>query len=188
MTAQKYRKKPVEIEAMQWDGTPEGATPIINWVLENGGAARWDEPHDEIRHELPDGTVQGCPASPGGLFIDTIEGIMRADTGWWVIRGVEGEFYPCKPSVFAESYDDPDEALTPAQSHYAAAEYALDLSKDEADPTALIAQAQVHATLAQAASNEALLQFISAHVTNTVVDGLKKYLLGGTRDMRGGAQ
>lgn len=59
---------------------------------------------------------------------------------------------------------------TPAQRHYAAAEYALDLSKEKADPTALIAQAQVHATLAQAASNEALLQFVEV---------LKQYL-GGT--------
>ncbi|WAB10634.1 hypothetical protein SEA_ECLIPTUS_69 [Gordonia phage Ecliptus] len=95
---------------------------------------------------------------------------------------------------------------TPAQRHYAAAEYALDLSKDEVDPTALIAQAQVHATLAQAASNEALLQFIGAHVTSAVLEGMKKHLLGGTtyhvedsrtmdefrraqaREMRGGAR
>ncbi|USH45563.1 hypothetical protein SEA_PHABULOSO_68 [Gordonia phage Phabuloso] len=62
---------------------------------------------------------------------------------------------------------------TPAQRHYAAAEYALDMSKDEADPTALIAQAQVHATLAQAASNEAILQFLVTRVTETVIDGIK---------------
>ncbi|AXQ63919.1 hypothetical protein SEA_HORUS_67 [Gordonia phage Horus] len=71
---------------------------------------------------------------------------------------------------------------TTAQLHYAAAEYALDMSKDVAGtPRAdLIAQAQVHATLAQAASNEALLQFIGAHVTSAVLEGMKKHLLGGT--------
>ena len=108
----RYRKKPVEIDAMQWDGTAAGATPIIDWVLANGATARFDEPHEEIRHELDDGTVQGCPASPGGVFIDTLEGTMRADAGDWIIRGVQGEFYPCKPDIFAETYDEP-EAVDP---------------------------------------------------------------------------
>ena len=101
----KYRKKPVEIEARQWDGTPQGATPIIDWMGDHGQTATWDEPHDEIRHELPDGTVQGCPASPGGLFIRTLEGTMRADAGDWIIRGVQGEFYPCKPDIFEATYE-----------------------------------------------------------------------------------
>ena len=77
---------------------------------------------------------------------------------------------------------------TPAQKHYVEAERLLQTANT--DPlaqftdageirTGIIGMAQVHATLAQAASNEALLQFIGTHVTNTVVDGLKKYL-GGT--------
>lgn len=38
----KYRKKPVVVEAMQWDGTAEGATSIVDWVLISGGSARYD--------------------------------------------------------------------------------------------------------------------------------------------------
>ncbi|MGB7237128.1 MAG: hypothetical protein WBD41_14230 [Rhodococcus sp. (in: high G+C Gram-positive bacteria)] len=105
MPAQKFRKKPVEIEAMQWDGTAAGASPIIDWILANGDrSAHWDEPHDEIRNVLPDGTEQGCPASPGGLFINTLEGTMRADKEDWIIRGIKDEFYPCKPDIFAATY------------------------------------------------------------------------------------
>ena len=90
----KYRKKPVEIEAMQWDGTAAGATPIINWVLSQGGTARYHEDDDaHVEH----------------LRIDTLEGTMRADVGDFIIRGVEGEFYPCKPEIFAKTYDAVEE-------------------------------------------------------------------------------
>ena len=71
---------------------------------------------------------------------------------------------------------------TPAQKHYVEAERLLRSACPEspdARDAVILAAAQVHATLAQAASNEALLQFVATHVTNTVVDGLKKYL-GGT--------
>lgn len=84
-----YRKLPVVIEAMCWDGTPEGATPIIDWhlgVSANGGARYHDE----------DG---------GFIAIDTLEGTMRAVAGDYVIRGVKGEFYPCKPDIFDATYE-----------------------------------------------------------------------------------
>lgn len=84
-----YRKKPVVIEAMQWDGTAAGATPIINWVLANRGTARYVDYFTDIPH----------------LEIDTLEGIMSGGPGWWVIRGVAGEFYPCKPDIFNATYD-----------------------------------------------------------------------------------
>jgi hypothetical protein len=41
----------------------------------------------------------------GALFIPTLEGEMRADVGDWLIKGVAGEFYPCKPDVFAATYE-----------------------------------------------------------------------------------
>lgn len=95
----KYRKLPVTIEAMQWDGTAEGATPIIDWVLSNGGAASlWCS--DPVRCSETDGD---CPHT---IRIRTLEGDMHADLKWWVIRGMEGEFYPCKPSVFAATYEE----------------------------------------------------------------------------------
>jgi hypothetical protein len=43
MTPKSFRKRPVVVEAMQWDGTPEGATPIIDWILACDGTARWHE-------------------------------------------------------------------------------------------------------------------------------------------------
>lgn len=78
----RYRKKPVEVEAVQYDG--ENVNRVIGWIIENGGEVRY---------------------APGGLFIRTLEGEMRAFDGDFVIRGVAGEFYPCKPDIFASSYD-----------------------------------------------------------------------------------
>jgi hypothetical protein len=90
----RYRKKPVEIEAIQWDGTAAGATPIINWVLENGSTARYYSPNGidyTSTHEIA---------------IRTLEGTMWARRGDFIIRGVQGEFYPCKPDIFAQTYEE----------------------------------------------------------------------------------
>lgn len=97
MTAQRYRKKPVEVQAMQWDGTPDAATPIIDWVLQNGGTARFS-------CAQPDSGP--CkPEKPHTIAIDTLEGAMHTSPGDFVIRGVNGEFYPCKPDIFAKTYE-----------------------------------------------------------------------------------
>lgn len=96
----RYRKKPVEIEAMRWDGTAEGATPIINWVLSGGGTARYHEAHMAV---FSDGEER---LYPGDIDIDTLEGTMRTNPGDWVIRGVKGEHYPCKPDIFEETYEE----------------------------------------------------------------------------------
>ena len=100
MTA--YRKKPVEVEAIRWDGTAAGATPIIDWILsQHGCTASWTEPYEA--HSFPDG--KGYPAHPGGINIHTLEGDMLASPGDWIIKGTKGEFYPCKPDVFADVYE-----------------------------------------------------------------------------------
>lgn len=81
--AQKFRKKPVVIEAVQWRGTNQ----------------------DEMSLFLQRGvTVIGSMHSPK-LVIVTLEGEMNADVGDWIIRGVAGEFYPCKPHIFTETYE-----------------------------------------------------------------------------------
>lgn len=85
--ASRYRKKPVVIEAMQRDGTAAGATPIIDWILSNGGTATFDD-HD----------------GRAVLRIRTLEGDMEASAFDHVIRGVQSEFYPCKPEVFDRTY------------------------------------------------------------------------------------
>lgn len=96
-----YRKKPVVIEAMQWNGSAESATPIINWVLGGDGTARYSSAQ-------PETTSRGRvvrEAVPALLTIDTLEGSMQATAGDWIIKGVNGEFYPCKPDIFNKTYD-----------------------------------------------------------------------------------
>jgi hypothetical protein len=87
---QRYRKKPVEIEAMQFlpgDSYAERArtAALHRWVWNNGGKT-------EVAIE-------------GGLTIQTLEGDMHVSPGDYVIRGVQGEFYPCKPNIFAATYE-----------------------------------------------------------------------------------
>jgi len=97
-----YRSKPVEIEARQWEGTPEAATPIINWILEHGGTARWHEATETVY----DGEGEVLRVElPEIIYIDTLEGTMAAKPGDWIIRGLEGEFYPCVDSVFRRKYE-----------------------------------------------------------------------------------
>ena len=86
---QKFRKKPVEIEAMG-PLDDENAAAIAEWC---GGRVWIDSmiyPED-LRHPSVD--------------ISTLEGDMTASPGDWVIRGVAGEFYPCKPDIFAATYE-----------------------------------------------------------------------------------
>lgn len=83
-----YRKKPVEIEARQL--TPESLRDIKRWI---GAPARIHT----------DGVPLGAPIK---LAIDTLEGVMLANFGDFIIRGVQGEFYPCKPGIFAATYDE----------------------------------------------------------------------------------
>ncbi len=81
----KYRKKPVVIEAMQTDGTVETADKIREWC---GLADHWI------------GGGKGV-----AFVIPTLEGSMYADPGDWIIRGVKGELYPCKPDIFEATYE-----------------------------------------------------------------------------------
>lgn len=82
---QQWRKRPVVIDALQFDGTNQLA--IRDWIRENGGVC----------------AVNLC--ARGDLFIRTLEGDMEAKPGDYVIRGVQGEFYPCKPHIFEATYE-----------------------------------------------------------------------------------
>jgi hypothetical protein len=97
-TAQKFRKLPVEIEAMRWDGTAEGATPIIDWVLSQGSTATY-------RCSDPERCSKNDGDTPHWIMVPTLEGDMCASVGDWVIRGVQGEFYPCKDPIFRATYE-----------------------------------------------------------------------------------
>lgn len=84
----KYRKKPIEVEAIQWTGDNERA--IYAWEEEFLRA-----PNLVVRPE-------------GFIYVHTLEGSMRAQKGDWIIRGVNGEVYPCKPDIFEATYGSVD--------------------------------------------------------------------------------
>lgn len=95
----KFRKKPVEIEAMQLVGSNADLRAVYLWVEENTQGS-----FDPYGDELPGSGVSIDPAT-GFLLIATLEGVMQAKPGDWIIKGVQGEFYPCKPDIFAETYE-----------------------------------------------------------------------------------
>jgi hypothetical protein len=97
-TPTRFRKLPVEIDAMQWDGTAASATPIIDWILSNGSTATY-------RCSNPDRCAEHNGDTPHTISIRTLEGDMAATVGDWIIRGVMGEFYPCRGDIFAATYE-----------------------------------------------------------------------------------
>ena len=107
MTTTKYRKRPVVIEAMQ---LPHSATPtegmaVYHWVESNTDGSF--EPLDVIEGKKPY-PKSGVSIDPrdGRIIISTLEGLHWVDLGDYVIRGVAGEFYPCKPEIFEQSYEE----------------------------------------------------------------------------------
>lgn len=86
-----FRKKPVVVEAMQVPPpiTPDNAeehTKLAVWLIESG--REWSDLECE-----------------NGYDIHTLEGVMRANPGDWIIKGVQGELYPCKPDIFEATYE-----------------------------------------------------------------------------------
>lgn len=108
-----FRKKPVVIDAVLWAGTAAGATPVIDWILSSGGTARYScsaAPSPDCPTPAYHATHHYCPGcafndAPEKISIDTLEGAITASPGDWIIRGVQGEFYPCKPEIFAATYE-----------------------------------------------------------------------------------
>ncbi len=90
--SRRYRKKPVVIEAMQFDGSRASIDACCRWV--NAGA---DEPILDYIFTGPDDVKD--------VQVFTLEGPLNVSPGDWIIRGVQGEFYPCKPEIFNETYE-----------------------------------------------------------------------------------
>ncbi len=89
-----FKKKPVVIEAIEWTG--KNLKEIINFTGLHESANDWEWDHFEnvVKSE--------------GLKIFTLEGSYKATIGDMIIKGVAGEFYPCKPSIFADTYEAVD--------------------------------------------------------------------------------
>lgn len=105
----RYRKNPVVIEAKQWDGTVEGATQIIDWVLEGGGTARYHEEAEEPLTVTAINLGEEPTVIPAHIAVDTLDSTGRVFESDWMMRGTKGEHYPCKADVFAETYTEVDE-------------------------------------------------------------------------------
>lgn len=97
----RFRKKPVVIEAIRWDGNQvDGPNP--QWLT------------DAVRmNGTPDNTPGSAMRIGSDIHIGTLEGVVRASPGDWIIRGVKGEIYPCKPDIFEMTYE-PEEAKAAA--------------------------------------------------------------------------
>lgn len=80
-----YRKKPVEIQAMKFNGA--NSNDVARFVGEEDDGIPYSETCDYFE-------------------IETLEGTMTADIGDYVIQGIAGEFYPCKPDIFAATYEE----------------------------------------------------------------------------------
>ena len=78
----KYRKKPIVIEAKRL--SVDNQLKICDWIGSGNRQTFWDS---------------------GEIDIITLEGTMRAHIGDWIIKGVSGEFYPCKPDIFELTYE-----------------------------------------------------------------------------------
>lgn len=106
MKPKKYRKRPVVIEAMKFEpwkedliyGSLDSANAIIEWAGKD---------IIEAFHYRPIDDNDGWCAT---LRIKTLEGKMDCSVGDYVICGVNGEFYPCKPDIFAKTYEPVEES------------------------------------------------------------------------------
>lgn len=81
----RYRKKPVVVDAIQY------------------------QPHENCREvaAFVGQPFEGCEFAPAdsNWVINTLEGVMEVNPGWWIIRGIKGELYPCRPDIFEATYE-----------------------------------------------------------------------------------
>lgn len=117
----KFRKKPVTIEAMQWDRTEQTADALSEWTsrvltTNEDGSTRsvaeqfmllipgWDDMAVDLlgEDEVADRLADGYDAV---IYDDLHSTWVNVENDDWIIKGVQGEFYPCKPDIFAATYE-----------------------------------------------------------------------------------
>lgn len=90
-----YRKKPVVIEAIRYTG--DNLREVINFTGKRPNWSRWFNTWEKYENHVKNNV---------GIFkIMTLEGAMSASPGDWIIKGVKGEFYSCKPDIFEATYE-----------------------------------------------------------------------------------
>jgi hypothetical protein len=107
-----YIKKPVVIEAMQFNlrgKTDEEIQEFFDWCADG---------------------ITGALNDPDILEIKTLKGVMKANVNDWIIKGVNGEFYPCKPDIFKETYERIDD-VSQERNIYTSFEARLEMVKED---------------------------------------------------------
>lgn len=91
MPVRTFRKKPVAIQALQLLDSDVVSDKV------------WEDHVEELHNFLGE---QDWNGDPEGVYIETLEGTHQASPGDWIIKGVKGEFYPCKPDIFDLTYEE----------------------------------------------------------------------------------
>lgn len=100
----KYRKKAVEIEAVHFTGDgifhdlKELGCPVLFGNALFPSSLKTEDGRKDTGYYIDPGS--------GNLVIRTMEGDMHAPLGWWIIKGVAGEFYPCRDDIFQQTYEE----------------------------------------------------------------------------------
>ena len=99
MKVKKYRKKPVEIEAIQLTDNYKQVVDVLKFIGYYNGKEL-----NEFSQQHFDDYIWNIEFN--GLDIHTLEGDIHASIGDFIIKGVNGEFYPCKPDIFKMTYEE----------------------------------------------------------------------------------
>jgi hypothetical protein len=94
MLEMKFKKKPIVIDAIRWTGKEADIGPILDWVKASS-----------VDDGMVGGPGIGYVPVLGTLDIPTLEGTMTAQPGDWIIKGIKGEVYLCKPDIFEAFYE-----------------------------------------------------------------------------------
>jgi hypothetical protein len=87
-----FRKRPLAVQAMLYDGSEESQRAIVNWS--GGKVGGWfGDPEEHLNNGYY-------------LQVETLEGPMDCNIGDWIIKGIKGEFYACRGDIFEESYEE----------------------------------------------------------------------------------
>jgi hypothetical protein len=89
-----FRKKPVKIEALRYTG--DNAREVVAWARSHGN------------EDVQEGAASYEGRASDVIRVPTLEGVMLAGPGDWIIRGVAGELYPCKDSIFVATHEPAD--------------------------------------------------------------------------------
>lgn len=109
MQIKTYTKLPVDVEAVEFTGGEENGREIQEWINGNKGNSLWMPIGSSMVQR--DGEEVATPR-PENIRVGTPGGVVRVEIGEFIIKGVEGEFYPCPASIFEKSYKAKDAGNT----------------------------------------------------------------------------